>query len=276
MLSFRVHVDFIFKHFFSCCRECCRRLLSSCLKLPGCKGLCYKCLLPICYGGYESDEEKDEKDEGYASYAGVPSERQSPVNEHSKARIQVPDNKAADVVYENDDVIRLHTESDHRSTEKLYVPMDNPGESTDVVCYEAATSVRLECRDYVNVPGNTEPCNVLSNCAVTHNENQTTSSDYVNAYKYVPKSVDINTNNIDHTELNSNGACLKENEIEVTQTENTHKLIDETEMCSEREKLIGTKYSSSSIDSDKPVPTRSKTIDSPTKRQTLVLLETDL
>ncbi|KAJ8318564.1 hypothetical protein KUTeg_003655 [Tegillarca granosa] len=193
----------------NCCRECCRRLLSSCLRLPGCKGFCYKCLLPICYGGYESDEEKDEKDEGYASYAGVPSERQSPVNEHSKSRIQVPDNKTTEVVYENNDVVRLHTEANQRSTEKLYVPMDSPGETPDIVCYEAATSVRLECRDYVNVPGNTDASNVLSDCDVTYNGNQTTSTDYVNAYKYVPSSVDINTNNSDHVKISSNDPLLK-------------------------------------------------------------------
>lgn len=47
-------------------RECCRHLFASCFKIPICKTLCFRCILPSCYKDMESDEE-EVKDEGYHS-----------------------------------------------------------------------------------------------------------------------------------------------------------------------------------------------------------------
>ncbi|KAL4241129.1 hypothetical protein ACF0H5_001907 [Mactra antiquata] len=49
-------------------RECCRHAFVSCMKIPGCRMMCFKCILPKCYGGEESDDEEGYvKDEGYHS-----------------------------------------------------------------------------------------------------------------------------------------------------------------------------------------------------------------
>ena len=47
-------------------RECCRHMFASCFKIPVCKTICFRCILPSCYKDIESDEE-EVKDEGYHS-----------------------------------------------------------------------------------------------------------------------------------------------------------------------------------------------------------------
>lgn len=47
-------------------RECCRHVFASCFKIPICKALCFRCILPSCYKDIESDDEEG-KDEGYHS-----------------------------------------------------------------------------------------------------------------------------------------------------------------------------------------------------------------
>lgn len=49
-------------------RECCRHCFASCMKIPVCRLICFRCILPKCYSGDGSDdEENDVKDEGYHS-----------------------------------------------------------------------------------------------------------------------------------------------------------------------------------------------------------------
>lgn len=49
-------------------RECCRHCFAGCMRIPVCKLICFRCILPKCYGGSGSDdEEADIKDEGYHS-----------------------------------------------------------------------------------------------------------------------------------------------------------------------------------------------------------------
>lgn len=49
-------------------RECCRTIFASCLKLPVCKTICFRCILPQCFRGEGSDDEEPEaRDEGYHS-----------------------------------------------------------------------------------------------------------------------------------------------------------------------------------------------------------------
>lgn len=47
-------------------RECCRHMFAGCFKIPICRTICFRCILPSCYKDIESDEEAG-KDEGYHS-----------------------------------------------------------------------------------------------------------------------------------------------------------------------------------------------------------------
>ena len=47
-------------------RECCRHVFAGCMKIPVCKLICFRCVLPSCYHGSD-DEEGDIRDEGYHS-----------------------------------------------------------------------------------------------------------------------------------------------------------------------------------------------------------------
>ncbi|XP_052783100.1 uncharacterized protein LOC128219329 [Mya arenaria] len=49
-------------------RECCRHAFAGCMKIPVCRLVCFRCVLPSCYQGAGSDDEEAEiKDEGYHS-----------------------------------------------------------------------------------------------------------------------------------------------------------------------------------------------------------------
>ncbi|XP_045214821.1 uncharacterized protein LOC123564957 [Mercenaria mercenaria] len=49
-------------------RECCRHIFASCMKIPLCRLICFRCILPKCYSGSGSDDEDANiKDEGYHS-----------------------------------------------------------------------------------------------------------------------------------------------------------------------------------------------------------------
>lgn len=49
-------------------RECCRHMFAKCLKIPGCKLVCLRCILPQCFTGNDSEEEEVEAlDEGNMS-----------------------------------------------------------------------------------------------------------------------------------------------------------------------------------------------------------------
>ena len=49
-------------------RECCRHIFASCMKIPICRIICFRCILPKCYSGEGSDDEETNiKDEGYHS-----------------------------------------------------------------------------------------------------------------------------------------------------------------------------------------------------------------
>lgn len=49
-------------------RECCRVFFAGCMKVPICRLVCFRCILPKCYSGEDSDEEDTKvKDEGYHS-----------------------------------------------------------------------------------------------------------------------------------------------------------------------------------------------------------------
>ncbi|XP_061191938.1 uncharacterized protein LOC133200177 isoform X1 [Saccostrea echinata] len=55
----------------SACREGCRRAFRGILHIPGCKTICFKCVLLPCYSNTDSDDEKDKDDEGYDSYGNT-------------------------------------------------------------------------------------------------------------------------------------------------------------------------------------------------------------
>lgn len=49
-------------------RECCRQIFACCMKIPVCRMICFRCILPKCYSGEGSDDEETNiKDEGYHS-----------------------------------------------------------------------------------------------------------------------------------------------------------------------------------------------------------------
>lgn len=47
-------------------RECCRHVFAGCFKIPICRTICFRCILPSCYKDIGSDEEEG-NDEGYHS-----------------------------------------------------------------------------------------------------------------------------------------------------------------------------------------------------------------
>ncbi|XP_069123458.1 uncharacterized protein [Argopecten irradians] len=51
----------------SICRQICRKALRGCLRVPGCKPVCYRCLRPVCYGVSDSEDDDDgsEKEDGH-------------------------------------------------------------------------------------------------------------------------------------------------------------------------------------------------------------------
>lgn len=86
--------------YFSCAREICRQTLKGCLRIPGCKPLCYNCLLrpyACCLG--ESDEEKDDKDdEGYDSYGITASQNHLPDHQQlTTSRNNMPEQQQVSV-----------------------------------------------------------------------------------------------------------------------------------------------------------------------------------
>ncbi|XP_033735136.1 uncharacterized protein LOC117323790 [Pecten maximus] len=46
----------------SVCRQICRKALRGCLRVPGCKPICYRCLRPVCYGVSDSEDEDNDSD----------------------------------------------------------------------------------------------------------------------------------------------------------------------------------------------------------------------
>lgn len=50
-------------------RECCRHVFAGCMKVPGCRLVCFRCILPSCLQGSDSDDEEAvaKEDEGYHS-----------------------------------------------------------------------------------------------------------------------------------------------------------------------------------------------------------------
>ncbi|OWF55560.1 uncharacterized protein LOC110458365 [Mizuhopecten yessoensis] len=46
----------------SVCRQICRKALRGCLRVPGCKPVCYMCLRPVCYGVSDSEDDDDDSD----------------------------------------------------------------------------------------------------------------------------------------------------------------------------------------------------------------------
>ncbi|KAK3089212.1 hypothetical protein FSP39_001777 [Pinctada imbricata] len=67
----------------------CRRVMRGLLVIPGCKTVCYKCILPPCYSHSESDDEKEDKDdEGYDSCGIAQSDTHLAVDTEAPPRVQ--------------------------------------------------------------------------------------------------------------------------------------------------------------------------------------------
>lgn len=53
---------FLISCLFSVCRQICRKALRGCLRVPGCKPVCYMCLRPVCHGVSDSEDDDDDSD----------------------------------------------------------------------------------------------------------------------------------------------------------------------------------------------------------------------
>lgn len=144
------------------CREICRRTFRGCLRIPGCKTMCYKCiLLPCCSS--DSDDEKDEKDdEGYDSYGITASQNHLP---EPQAAAPVGTNSVHDVDFENHDYINeppvnqpTSSHVDNKFAEVMYVSMnlsendENPDSKSSVqyTVFQDKHACVNNRHDYVN------------------------------------------------------------------------------------------------------------------------------
>lgn len=156
----------------SSCREGCRRAFRGILHIPGCKTLCFKCVLLPCYSNTDSDDEKDKDDEGYDSYGNTDTHAhpaQDDGHDTSGSLGQVTHHDYVNSVeYTN---VEIAETGQSQSADNVYVPMQL--ESLDhLVATRSVSStsekillsntdlmtcrLKVECPDptasYVNVP----------------------------------------------------------------------------------------------------------------------------
>lgn len=155
----------------SSCREGCRRAFRGILHIPGCKTLCFKCVLLPCYSNTDSDDEKDKDDEGYDSYGNTDNHAhptQDDGHDTSGSLGQVTHHDYVNSVdYTN---VEIAETGQSQSADNVYVPMQL--ESLDHLVATRSVSasekvllsntdlmtcrLKVECPDptasYVNVP----------------------------------------------------------------------------------------------------------------------------
>lgn len=153
----------------SACREGCRRAFRGILHIPGCKTICFKCVLLPCYSNTDSDDEKDKDDEGYDSYGNTETHGQ-PTQESghdTSGYSEQPTNRdyVNSVQYTN---IEISETVQAQSSDNVYVPMQlesldhlmttqnsNNSQNNDNSNIELMTcKLKVECPNpsYVNVP----------------------------------------------------------------------------------------------------------------------------
>ncbi|VDI53564.1 Hypothetical predicted protein [Mytilus galloprovincialis] len=113
------------------CREICRRTFRGCLRIPGCKTICFKCILPPCCSS-DSDDEKDEKDdEGYDSYGITASQNHLPEPHHLISKPPTEkDVECHDYVNESElELTTSHVET--KLAEVMYVAMNDTSDDED-------------------------------------------------------------------------------------------------------------------------------------------------
>lgn len=156
---------------FSACREGCRRAFRGILHIPGCKTICFKCVLLPCYSNNDSDDEKDKDDEGYDSYGNTDT-HVLPTHEGSHDTSGSP-NQATHHEYVNSvqyTNIEMQETGQAQSSDNIYVPMQlesldhlvatqnlNASEQTNISNIELMTcKLKVECPNpkasYVNFP----------------------------------------------------------------------------------------------------------------------------
>ena len=157
--------------FNSSCREGCRRAFRGILHIPGCKTLCFKCVLLPCYSNTDSDDEKEKDDEGYDSYGNTETHAHpNPEDGHdtSGSMGQVTQHDYVNSVqYTNIEIAEI---AQAHSSDNVYVPMQlesldhltatrgaSSGDKELFADTELLTcKLRVECPNpstsYVNVP----------------------------------------------------------------------------------------------------------------------------
>ena len=210
--------------FFLCfsCREICRRTFRGCLRIPGCKTICYKCILPPCCSS-DSDDEKEEKDdEGYDSYGITASQNHLPESQPVTA---VVTNSVREDDFENHDYINepaveevASSQVDNKLAEVMYVSMNMTDDEEENVASKPSVKYTVlrdtsnnNQHDYVNesvlfAKSDTERETDFSNCQTNGALPSPIATDCTNEYSPTQrqkKSQVTNSSNVKEYETRS-------------------------------------------------------------------------
>ena len=242
----------------------CRRVFRGLLVIPGCKTVCYRCILLPCYSQNESDDEKDDKDdEGYDSCGNAPSDTHLADGADIPLR-NIPTDTSHDYVNQTEytNLPQTDPSCNSRSCENLYVTM------------------QLDSTDHLNTSRHGFPIRHFDDFHVRKLAQGTAgNSDYVNTDRFAHCS------SVEHTceKLGSTNCSRKANiapEQEGADVEN--KMYTSEAQDVENHDLQFVSNNSPNISSDfadavrlvvSPLPNYKKTS---SNKQRLVLLETDL